>query len=68
MVQVKQGIKSPLIRTSRQLTAWKKTFKDAEEMAVTKNEPMKRRIIFFHSDEDRCLFLSLKTPWPIILR
>src|ERR1700741_1682975 len=46
MVQVKHGIKSPLVRTSRQLTAWKKTFSDAEKTAVTKNEPRKRRIIF----------------------
>jgi hypothetical protein len=47
IVQVKHGIKSPLVRTSRQLTVWKKTFRDAEKIAVTKKEPMKRRIIFF---------------------
>ena len=47
MVQVKHGIKSPLVRTSRQLTAWKKAFSDAEKTAVTKKEPMKRRMIFF---------------------
>jgi len=47
MVQVKHGIKSPFVRTSRQLTVWKKIFKDAEKTAVTKKEPMKRRIIFF---------------------
>lgn len=46
MVQVKHGIRSPLVRTSRQLTAWKKTFRDAEKTAVTKKEPMKRRMIF----------------------
>jgi hypothetical protein len=47
MVQVKHGINSPLVRTSRQLTAWKKTFREAEKTAVTKKEPMKRRMIFF---------------------
>ena len=47
IVQVKHGITSPLVRTSRQLTLWKKTFRDAEKTAVTKKEPMKRRIIFF---------------------
>jgi hypothetical protein len=47
MVQVKHGIKSPFVRTSRQLTLSKKTFKDAEKTAVTKKEPMKRRMIFF---------------------
>lgn len=46
MVQVKHGITSPLVRTSRQLTVSKKTFKDAEKTAVTRKEPMKRRIIF----------------------
>jgi hypothetical protein len=47
IVQVKHGIKSPLTRTSRQLTVWKKTFRDAEKTAVIRKEPMKRRIIFF---------------------
>jgi len=49
IVQVKHGITSPLIRTSRQLTVWKKTFKEAEKIAVTKKEPMKRRMIFLIS-------------------
>src|SRR6185503_19746216 len=47
MVQVKHGIKRPLVRTSRQLIVSKNAFKDAEKMAVTKKEPMKRRMIFF---------------------
>jgi len=47
MVQVKQGIKSPFVKTSRQLTVWKKAFKDAEKTAVTRKEPRKRRMILF---------------------
>src|SRR5215218_5140882 len=47
IVQVKHGIKSPLVRTSRQLTVSKKTLRDAEKTAVTNKEPMKRRRIFF---------------------
>jgi hypothetical protein len=46
-VQVKHGVKSPLSNTSRQVTAWKKTFRDAEKTAVTRKEPTKRKIIFF---------------------
>ena len=36
-----------LVRTSRQLTVSKKTFRDAEKTAVTKKELRKRRIICF---------------------
>ena len=39
-----------MVKTSRQLTVWKKTFRDAEKTAVTKKEPMKRRIIFLIHD------------------
>ena len=46
MVQVKHGIRRPLVRTSRQLTVSKKIFSETEKTAVTKKEPMKRRIIF----------------------
>ena len=46
MVQVKHGIKSRFVRTFRQLTLWKEIFRVAEKTAVTKNEPMNKRMIF----------------------
>ena len=50
MVHVKHGIKSPLVRTSRQLTLWKKTFRDAEKTAVTKKRADEKENDFSHSD------------------
>jgi hypothetical protein len=47
---VKQGINSPLSKTSRQLMNWKKLFNDAEKIAVTKNDATKSRMIFLIDD------------------